>query len=250
LLEEAGLLGAKPATVPMDPTVKLKGSGKEPLKDPTAYRRLVGKLLYLTISRPDITFAVHNLSQFMAHPDKTHMDAANHLLRYIKGSPGQGIFMAKTDDLSFQAFVDADWGSCPDTRRSVTGFCVFLGKSLISWKSKKEQTLSRSSAEAEYRALATLCCEVIWLQSLLRELKIAVRSPAAVFCDNQAAIYIAQNPMFHERTKDIELDCHFVRDRVVDGSIKLLYGLQISLLMLSQSPLMPQLYLFIYARWE
>ena len=130
--------------------------------------------------------------------------------------------MSKTDDLSLKAFADADWGSCPDTRRSDTGFCVFLGKSLVSWKPKKQQTVSRSSAEAEYRALATVSCEVIWLKSLLKELQIEVDTPAVVYCNNQAAIYIANNPMFHERTKHIELDCHFVRDRVTDESIKLL----------------------------
>ena len=150
------------------------------------------------------------------------MSASNYLLRYIKGSPSQGIFLSKTDDLSLKAFADADWGSCPDIRRSVTGFCVFLGKSLVSWKSKKQQTVSRSSAEAEYRALATVSCEVIWLKSLLKELQIKTNTPTVVFCDNQAAIYIANNLMFHERTKHIELDYHFVRDRIVDGSIKLL----------------------------
>ncbi|TYK28978.1 putative mitochondrial protein [Cucumis melo var. makuwa] len=102
------------------------------------------------------------------------------------------------------------------------GFCVFLGNSLVSWKSKKQQTVARSSAEAEYRTLAATTCEVIWLRSLLNELQIKAPSPTLLFYDSQAAIYIANNPMFHERTKHIELDCHFVRDRKTDGSIKLL----------------------------
>ena len=170
LLEEINLLGSKPTSVPMDPTTKLKASDRDLLQDPIAYRSLIGKLLYLTISRPDITFVVHKLSQFMEKPNKTHTNAANHLLRYIKGSPGQGIFLSKTNVLSLKAFADVDWGSCPDTHCSVIKFYVCLGESLVSWKSKKQQTVSRSLAEAEYRALATVSCEVIWLKSLFKEL--------------------------------------------------------------------------------
>ena len=109
-----------------------------------------------------------------------------------------------------------------NTRSSITGFYVFLGMSLISWKSKKHQIISCSSTEAEYRALATVSCEVIWLKNLFQELQIPTLTLATFFCDNQATIYIANNSIFHERTKHIELDCHFVRDRVIDGSIKLL----------------------------
>ena len=111
----------------MDLKTKLKAFDKDLLQDPTAYQTLVGKLLYLTISRLDISFVVYKLNQFMAKPDKTHMNVANHLLRYINGSPGQGIFLSKTNDLILKAFANADWGSCPDTRRSIIEFHVFLG---------------------------------------------------------------------------------------------------------------------------
>lgn len=103
----------------------------------TVYRRLVGRLLYLQIYRPDICFAVHKLSQFLQAPTSSHLDAIHHLLRYLEGSPSQGILLKPVSSFQLKAFVDADWGSCLDTRRSVTGFCLFLGDTLIYWKSKK-----------------------------------------------------------------------------------------------------------------
>ena len=108
----------------MDPTTKLNASNKDILYDATPYKRLIGRLLYLTISRLDITFSIHKQSQFMAKPTINHMNATNHLIKYLKGSPGKGIMLPKVQDFSINAFVDADWGSCLDTRRSVTGFCV------------------------------------------------------------------------------------------------------------------------------
>ncbi|KAL5579088.1 hypothetical protein UlMin_011530 [Ulmus minor] len=162
LLEDTGYLACKPTAVPMDPKLRLAATEVDLLTDITHYRRLVGKLLYLTLSRPDITFAVHKLTQFLAQPRLPHLKAVHHLLRYLKNSPGQGLFFSSTSSLQLRAysdacapvrlnaFSDADWGSCPDSRRSTTGFCIFIGDSLVSWKAKKQTTVSRSSAEAEY----------------------------------------------------------------------------------------------------
>ena len=144
----------------MDPKLHLTATDGEILPDITHYRRLVGKLLYLTLSRPDITFAVHKLTQFLAQPRLPHLKAVHHLIRYLKSSPGQGLFFSSTSSsqltaysdacvpLRLKAFSDADWGSCPDSRRSTTGFCIFIGDSLVSWRAKKQNTVSRSSAEA------------------------------------------------------------------------------------------------------
>ncbi|KAK6137941.1 hypothetical protein DH2020_028329 [Rehmannia glutinosa] len=222
LLDDTSLLVAKPAPHPMGPTLKLNASDGDLLEDASQYRRLVGRLLYLTHSRHDISYVVHRLSQFVAKPRFPHLLAMFHLLRYLKGSPGQGILFSSHSSMHLKAFFDSDWVSCIDTRRSTTGFCVFLGDSLISWKSKKQTTVSRSSAEVEYRALAATTSELLWLHQLFLDFQIYLVGTSTLFCDNQVVIHIANNPTFHERTKHIELDCHFVWDCVVDGTIKLL----------------------------
>lgn len=224
LLEETGLLGCKPSNIPMDPSIKLVLHSNDPaLEDVGLYRRLVGKLMYLTITRPDITFAVNKLCQFSSAPTNVHLKAAYKVLHYLKGSIGLGVFFSAESNLTLTAFTDADWGSCADTRRSTSGYCMFLGTALISWKSKKQDISSNSSAESEYRAMSFASREVVWLVNLVAELQAPQQGPVSFYCDSTAAIHIANNPVFHERTKHIELDCHQVRDRITLGIIKTLH---------------------------
>lgn len=184
------------------------------IADLSQYRRLTGRLLYFTLTKPDITYAVHRPSQFLSAPTKPHMQAAYRVLQYIKGSPRKGPFFPSNSDLQVKAYCDADWAGCPDTRRSLTSYSVFLGESLVSWRSKKQSTVSSSSTEAEYRAMATTTCEVVWILQLLRDLRVDHPKSAMSICDNQTALHIAANPVFHERTKYIEVDCHLVKDKI------------------------------------
>ena len=189
------------------------------MQDVSAYRRLIGRLIYLTITRPELSYPVHILAQFMSTPRENHWHAALKVVRYLKGTCGQGLLLSASSDLSLQSFCDADWASCPTTRQSLTGFCVLIGGSLVSWKCKKQQVVSRSSAEAEYRSLADTCCELTWIVSLLHELHFKRITPITLYCDNKSALHIASNPVFHERTKHIEIDCHLVRQKLQQGLI-------------------------------
>ncbi|GMJ10791.1 hypothetical protein HRI_004748300 [Hibiscus trionum] len=222
LLEETGSLGKKPAALPIVANHKLSIHDGELLPDPQVYRRLVGRLLYLTHTRPDITCVVHQLSQFVSTPRLPHLNAAHHLLSYIKKAPGLGLFFHSKANLQLSCFVDSDYSACPDTRRSITGFCTYLGTNLISWKSKKQHTMSRSTCEAEYRAMASATCELVWLAALLSSFHIDT-SPVFLYCDNQAALHLASNQVFHERSKHIEVDCHFVREKLNSGFLKLFH---------------------------
>jgi len=219
ILEETGMMGCRPIDTPMDPNVKLLPGQGEPLSNPERYRRLVGKLNYLTVTRPDISFPVSVVSQFMTSPCDSHWEAVVRILRYIKSAPGKGLLFEDQGHEHIIGYTDADWAGSPSDRRSTSGYCVLVGGNLVSWKSKKQNVVARSSAESEYRAMATATCELVWIKQLLGELKFGKVDQMELVCDNQAALHIASNPVFHERTKHIEIDCHFVREKILSGDI-------------------------------
>ncbi|CAL8997966.1 unnamed protein product [Prunus brigantina] len=208
----AGLTNTTSVDTPMELNVKYRRDDGELLEDPTTYRKLVGSLIYLTITRPDISYAVHTVSKFMQAPRHHHLSAVRRIIRYILGTPSRGLFFPTGSSPQLQAYSDADWAGCPDTRRSTTGWCMFLGDALISWKCKKQDHVSKSSTEAEYRAMSAACSEIIWLRGLLTELGFSPLHPTPLHADNTSAIQIAANPVYHERTKHIEVDCHSIRE--------------------------------------
>ncbi|KAL0332894.1 UNVERIFIED_CONTAM: Retrovirus-related Pol polyprotein from transposon RE1 [Sesamum calycinum] len=168
IIQDSGLTTCKPANTPLPIGVNLSAHHTDPLPDPGPYRRLA------------------------------HMDAALHLVRYLKGIPNQGLFFPVSNSLNLTAFCDADWAGCIDSRRSLLGYCIFLSNALISWKSKKQPTVARSTAEAEYRSLSMTVCELKWISYLLQDLHLTSPTPIPLYCDNQAAIHIVANPVFHE----------------------------------------------------
>lgn len=160
MLQDYDILKLKECKLPLDQHEKLTLEGGTPIPDPEQYRRLIGKLIYLTITRPDVTFVVQVLNQFMHAPTSSHMEAAIHVIRYLKGSPGQGILMTHSSAAHLTPFCDSDWASCPISRKSTSGYCILLGDSPVSWKAKKQGVVARFSAEAEYRSMALTTCEV------------------------------------------------------------------------------------------
>ncbi|KAM6555018.1 hypothetical protein CsatB_015780 [Cannabis sativa] len=193
------------------------------MKNPTDYRSLIGALQYLTHTRPDISFSVNKLSQFLKAPTDVHWSAAKRILRYLKGTQDHGLHIKYSDRLTLTGYSDADWACCPDDRRSVAGYCVYFGDSLVSWSSKKQAVISRSSTESEYRALAQVAAEITWIQSLLKEVNFPLQNTPIIWCDNMGASALASNPVYHARTKHIELDVHFVRDKVLAKALDIRY---------------------------
>jgi hypothetical protein len=175
------------------------------------------------MTRPDITFAVSILSQFMSTPTVKHWKALEQILCYLKGVLGLGILYSNHGHTSIECFIDADWaGSRPD-RRSTTGYYVFVGGNRVSWKSKKLNVVSQSSAESEYRSIAQSTCEIMWVYHLLEEISLNPPLLANLWCENQAALHIASNPVYYKRTKHIKVDCHFAREKIQENLISTSY---------------------------
>jgi hypothetical protein len=194
----------------MNPNLKLSTEPGDLLSNSSMYQRLVGRLIYLTNTRPDLTFAVSVVSQFMHAPHTAHLDAVYHILRYLKTSPGLGLFYSVGHQPRQSCFTDADYAGSQTDRRSTTGLRTFYGNHLVSWKSNKQVVVSRSSAEAEYHAMAQGTCEILWLQSIFNELGFIEKDSSQLFCDNKSAIMLASDSVLHERSKHIEVDIHFI----------------------------------------
>lgn len=223
LLQRTGLSQCKPLSSPISPGRQLSRYSGIPLADPLLYRSTVGALQYLSLTRPEIAYAVSKASQFLHRPTDIHWIAVKRILRYLRGTSTHGLLIRKSNDSVLHAYSDADWAGCPDDRRSTSGYCVYLGANLICWSSKKQHVVAQSSSEAEYRALAHDAAEIRWLKSLLKELCLTLSCPPTLWCDNIGAMYLAVNPVFHQRTKHIEIDLHFIRDMVMSSQLSVRY---------------------------
>ncbi|GJR75117.1 microrchidia 6-like protein isoform X1 [Tanacetum coccineum] len=222
ILDRAHMANCNLNRTPIDTESKL-GSDSDPVSDPTLYWSLAGSLQYLTFTLPDISHAVQQVCLYMHDPREPHFSALKRILRYVCRTLDYGLqlFLSSTTDLV--AYSDADWAGCPTIRRSTFGYCVFLDNNLLSLSSKRQPTLSRSSAEAEYRGVANAVAETCWLRNLLRELHTPLSSATLVYCDNASAVYLSCNLVQHQRTKHIEIDIHFVRDLVAAGQVRVLH---------------------------
>ncbi|RVW21952.1 Retrovirus-related Pol polyprotein from transposon RE1 [Vitis vinifera] len=213
LLQKTKMLHVKPVSTPMVSNQSLS----------QLYRSTVGALQYATITRPDITYSVNRVCQFMQAHLTAHWKAVKRILRYLAGTLHHGLHLQHSSNsyLNITGFYDADWASDVDDRHSTSGYCLFLGPNLVSWHSRKQHTISKSSTEAEYRSVATLVAEISWLQSLLKELNISSSTTPVTWCDNLSTVYLSANPILHARTKHIEIDLYFVREKVLQKQIQI-----------------------------
>jgi hypothetical protein len=223
ILQRAGMTNCTAVSTPMDTNSKVAADAGSPVADPSEYRSLAGALQYLTMTRPDLAYAVQQICLHMHDPRDGHLAIVKRILRYVRGTASSGLLLATTPSTDIVAYSDADWAGCPDTRRSTSGYCVYLGGALVSWSSKRQATVSRSSAEAEYRAVANAVADCVWLRQLLGELSCPVSKATVVFCDNVSAVYMSTNPVHHRQTKHIELDIHFVREKVALGELRVVH---------------------------
>jgi hypothetical protein len=225
ILARANMQNCNPCVTPADTRSKLSATDGQRLSSAqaTEFRSIAGALQYLTLTRPDISYAVQQICLFMHSPREPHVSLMKRVLRYLKGTLHYGLSLLRSTNTNITAYSDADWAGCPDTRRSTSGYCVFVGDNLVAWSSKRQTTVSRSSAEAEYRGVANAVAETCWLRQLLLELHRPPARATVVYCDNISAMYLSSNPVQHQRTKHVEIDLHFVRDRVSLGEVKVLH---------------------------
>jgi hypothetical protein len=213
----------RPMSTPMITNWKKLSASDSQLVDATVYRQLIGSLMYLVNTRPDICFAVNTLSQYMVEPRSVHMVGAKHVLRYVAGTVDFGLDYVRGDGVSLVGYTDSDWAGCAADRKSTSGCCFSLGSGLVSWFSRKQKSVALSSAEAEYMAASQASCEAIWLRKMLVGLFGQEMAPTVIHCDNQSCIKLSENPVFHDRSKHIEIRYHFIRDWVQRGAVQLQY---------------------------
>ncbi|CAL1386830.1 unnamed protein product [Linum trigynum] len=223
LLEEAQMDTCTPCATLMEQNLKLRQTEGEALSDGSLYRSIVGSLIYLTHTRPDISYVVQVVSQYMSAPRTTHWSAVQRILRYLEGTTNVGLLFPAGGEPIVEAYADTDYAGCWDTRRSTSGWCVKVGNSFISWRCKKQDRVSKSSTEAEYRSMSEVASEITWLCRLLSELGVVVRVPVRLHVDNTSAIRIATNPVLLDRTKHIEVHVHYIRQLVTEGVVELAY---------------------------
>ncbi|XP_028091834.1 uncharacterized protein LOC114292119 [Camellia sinensis] len=209
------MVDCKPCAAPISLKLHISSDFSLPYPKSSLYRSL-------TITRPELSYAVNQACQHMHSPTIAHFSTVKLILRYVKGTLHFGL-QFHPSQFHLHAHSDSNWAGDSTDRRSTSGYCVYLGTNLISWSSKKQATISRSSTKTEYRSLAHTAAELSWLQMLLIEFSILHSTSSTLSCDNLSSMSLATNPVFHSRSKHIEVDCHFVHERVASNKLLLKY---------------------------
>ena len=224
VLKRFNMANCKPISTPVECGAKLSKVDEREKVDPTYFKSLVGSLRYLTCTRPDILFGVGLVSRFMEEPTMTHLKTAKRILRYIKGTLDFGLFYSSSNNFRLVGYSDSDWAGDLDDRKSTTGFLFYLGDTAFTWISKKQPIVTLSTCEAEYVAAASCVCHAMWLRSLLKELNFAQEEATEIFVDNQSAIALAKNPVFHDRSKHIDTKYHFIRECMANMEVRMTHA--------------------------
>ncbi|GMI80985.1 cysteine-rich RLK (RECEPTOR-like protein kinase) 8 [Hibiscus trionum] len=222
MLKKFGLENAKPQATPMSSSTKLNKDEGGKCVDSKLYRSMIGSLLYLTASRPDILFSVCLCARFQASPRESHLIAVKRIFRYLRDTPCLDLWYPRDSTFNLHAYSDADYGGCKIDMKSTSGTCQFLGSILISWFSKKQNSVALSTTEAEYISLGSCCVQVLWMKQQLLDYGIKVET-IPLKCDNTSAICLTKNPIKHSRTKHIEIRHHFIRDHVLKEDVVIEY---------------------------
>ncbi|KAK4271170.1 hypothetical protein QN277_019902 [Acacia crassicarpa] len=223
LSSETSMLACKPSKTPMEVNHSLGIYPDQIETEKTRYQRLVGKLIYLLRTRPNISYSVSIVSRFMHSPSEEHMKAVFRILRYLKGAPGKGLLFSKCNKACIEGYTDSNWVGDKTTRQSTSGYSTFVEGNLVTWRSKKQKVVATSSAEAEFRGMSYGICELLWIKSVLADLGIMHNRPMNLYCDNKATVEIAQNPIQHDRTKHVEVDRYFIKEKLEKGVIQTPY---------------------------
>jgi hypothetical protein len=223
ILKRFGMMDCKSVTTPMMTNSKFLCDTSSEIVDAILYRQMIGSLMYLMNTRPDICFVVNTLSQYMVEPKHVHLIAAKHVMRYLKGTIEYGIKYDVDCEFRLQGYSDSDWASSVTDRKSTSGCCFSLGSGMISWFSRMQTSVALSTTEAEYMAACLACTEAVWLRKLLSGLFYIELDATSIHCDNQSCIKLLVNPVFHDKSKHIGIKYHFIRDVVGKGAVKLHY---------------------------
>ncbi len=220
MLKKFNLEDAKQISTPMGTNGNLDSDASGNMVDQKLYRSMIGSLLYVTASRPDVMFSVCLCARFQSSPRESHLTATKRILRYLKSTPNVGLWYPKGSNFELIGYSDSDYAGCKVDRRSTSGTCQFLGRSLVSWSSKKQNSVALSTAEAEYISAGSCCAQLLWMKATLSDYGIKYKD-VPLFCDNESAIKMTQNPVQHTRTKHIDVRHHFIRDHQQKGDISI-----------------------------
>jgi hypothetical protein len=223
MLKRFQMEGSKAMGTPMVTGCKLSKDSDSPDVDQSSYRSMIGSLLYITASRPDIMHVVGIVGRYQATPKQSHLLVVKRIFRYLKETMNYGLWYPKNQNFQLSVYSDVDWANCMDERKSTSGGVFFLGDSLVAWLSKKQGSISLSTTEEEYIVVATCCTQVLWMIQTLVDMEVKYTTSIPIHCDNTSAISVSKNLVFRSKTKHIPIKYHFMREKVTNKIVQVHY---------------------------